>query len=395
MRIISLSFALAAALIVAGCGGGGSAPAAPVTGSGSNSSNSSNSSGSGSSASESAVSTTNAVGAPMNSLSDYNNATSSLQSVARGTESVSLGTCQTTSSGGSYEFFSPDKNGDPGSTEQQYFYDNACAQPAWDGVRVYTSTGASSETVNRTVKVYALGSAAAIATRTAVDTIRNATFDQYGFAIPADGFARSEAGMLQYSGTNAIASDAELVMSPVSGNSETFCGDSAGYNVNGVASLGETFGWQGGVLSTGTRTVNADGSVTWTATHAGATSKGAIGALAIGAGAQNTACPIATPMFTLTGGTSLGTYDIPMVATYKAGLLIGLTITNATLSSGATLNVTTNTNVSPTNSAFITGTIANAGTQIATFAVDAFGDGTLTLGSGGSQYVVTDWHVVK
>ncbi|HEV8020175.1 MAG TPA: hypothetical protein VGP41_02855 [Candidatus Lustribacter sp.] len=392
MKNITLGFALTAALIVAGCGGGGSAPAGPAGG---NSSNSSNSSGSNASASESAVSTTNAVGAPMNSLSDYNNATSSLQSFVRGTESVSLGTCQTTSGGGSYEFFSPDKNGDTNSTEQQYFYDNACAQLARDVVRVFTSTGTTSETVNRTVKVYAQSNSTAIATRTDVDTIRNATFDQYGFAIPADGFARSEAGMLQYSGTNAIASDAELVMNPASGSTETFCGDSAGYNVNGIAALGETFGWQGGVLSAGTRTVNPDGSVTWTATHAGATSKGGIGSLGIAAGTQNTSCPIATPMFTLTGGTSLGTYNIPTVATYKSGLLVGLTITGATLSSGATLNVTTNLNVSPTNSAFITGTIANGGTSIATFTVDAFGDGTLTMSSGGSQYVITDWHVVK
>lgn len=389
MRIVSLGLALTAALIVAGCGGGGSAPAGSVSG------NSSNSSGSNSSASESAVSTANALGAPMNNLSDYNNATSSLLSFARNTESVTLGTCQTTSGGGSYEFFSPDKNGDSNSTEQLYFYDNGCAQPARDVVRLFTSTGTSSETVNRTVKVYASGGGTAIATRTDAVTIRNATFDQYGFATPADGFARSAAGTLQYSGANAVASDAELVMSPASGNTETFCGDSAGYNVNGIAALGETFGWQGGILSTGTRTVNADGSVTWTATHAGSTSKGAIGSLTIAVGSQNTACPIATPMFTLTGGTTLGSYNIPTVATFKSGLLVGLTITNATLSSGTTLNVTTNTSVSPTNSGFITGTVANGGTQIASFSVNAFGDGTLTMSSGGSQYVMTDWHVVR
>jgi hypothetical protein len=386
MRTLSLGFALTAALIVAGCGGGGSStPSAASSGGGSVTTQSS--------ASETAVSTTNAVGSPMSSLSDYNNATSSLQSFARGTESVQLGVCQTPSAGGSYEFFSPDKNGDPNSTEQQYFYDTSCTQPARDVVRVWTSTGTSSETVNRTAKIYALGNATAIATRT--DAIKNATFDQYGFAIPADGFARANDGTLQYSGTNAIASDDELVVSPTSGNSESFCGDSAGYNVNGVASLNETFGWQGGAFSGGTRTVNADGSVTWTATHAGSTAKGAIGSLSIGVGTQNTACPITTPMFTLAGGTSLGNYSIPAVATYKSGLLIGLTIANATLANGTTLNVTTNTGVSPTSTNFITGVVANAGTQVATFTVDAFGDGTLTMSSGGTQYVITDWHVVK
>ena len=138
-----------------------------------------------------------------------------------------------------------------------------------------------------------------------------------------------------------------------------------------------------------------DGSVTWTAAHAGSTAKGAIGSLSIGVGTQNTACPITTPMFTLAGGTSLGTYNIPTTATYKSGLLIGLAIANATLANGTTLNVTTNTGVSPMNNLFITGVISNAGTSVATFTVDAFGDGTLTMSAGGTQYVITDWHVVK
>ncbi len=386
MRTISLGLALTAALIVTGCGGGGSTPAAP----------SSSGTGSGSTTmSETAVSTTNAVGTPMNSLSDYNNASSSLQSVARSTQSITLNTCETTSSGGSYEFFAPDKNGDPNSTEQQYFYDSACSSLARDIVRIWTSTGTSSETVNRTAKIYAAGNGTSIATRTDAETLRNATFDQYGFAIPADGFARSNAGTLQYSGTNAVASDDELVMSALSGAGESFCGDSAGYNVNGVAALGETFGWQGGVFSGGTRVVNGDGSVTWTAAHAGSTAKGAIGSFSIGVGTQNTACPITTPMFTLAGGTSLGSYNIPTTATYKSGLLIGLTIANATLANGTTLNVTTNTGVSPMSDLFITGVISSAGASVATFTVNAFGDGTLTMSAGGTQYVITDWHVVK
>ena len=385
MRAISLGFALTAALIVAGCGGGGSTPAAPSSGTGSGSTT----------MSETAVSTTNAIGAPMNSLSDYNNATSSLQSVARSAKSITLNACETTSSGGSYEFFVPDKNGDPNSTEQQYFYDSACSSLGRDIVRIWTSTGTSSETVNRTAKIYAAGNGTPIATRTDAEILVNAIFDQYGFAIPSDGFARSNAGTLQYSGTNAVASDDELVMSALSGAGESFCGDSAGYNVNGIASLGETFGWQGGVLSGGARVVNGDGSVTWTATHAGSTAKGAIGSLSIGVGTQNTACPITTPMLTLAGGTSLGTYNIPTTATYKSGLLVGLTIANATLANGTTLNVTTNTGVSPMSNLFITGVISSAGASIATFTVDAFGDGTLTMRAGGTQYVITDWHVVK
>ena len=387
MRRITLGLALTAGLIVAGCGGGGSG-STPSMGS-------ATSTGTGSSASENAIATTNAVGTPMTSLSNYNSATSSLLSVARTTQSVQLGVCATSAGGGSYEFFSPDKSGDANSTEQQYFYDNACTQLAHDIVRVFTSTGSSSEIVNRTSKIYALGSQTASATRTDADTFTNATFDQYGFPNPANGFDRADTGSLQYAGANAIDSDDELVLSAVSGGMQSFCGDAAGYSATGIAALGETFGWQGAVLSGGTRTVNADGSVTWNATHAGSSVKGAIGSLSIAVGTQNTACPFAHPMFSLTGGTSLGTYSIPTIATYKSGLLIGLTIANATLANGNTLNVTTNTSVSPTSDLFISGIIANGSTQVASFNVDAFGDGALTMASGGSQYVITDWHVVK
>ena len=44
---------------------------------------------------------------------------------------------------------------------------------------------------------------------------------------------------------------------------------------------------------------------------------------------------------------------------------------------------------------FITGIVSNGGSQFATFNVNAFGDGTLTLTSSGAQYVMTDWHVIK
>lgn len=385
MRGTTLGLVLAAAML-AGCSGGGSSAVPAGTG---------GTTGGSTTQSETAIATANAVGAPMSNLADYNNATASLQSNARSAQSVQLGVCQATPGGGSYEFFSPDVNHDANSTEQQYFYDTSCAQLARDVVRVWTSSGASSETVNRTAKIYARGNATPIAVRTDAETIADAAFDQYGFAIPADGFARSDSGTLQYAGTNAVTSGDELVVSASSGSSQSFCGDAAGFNVNGIPALNETFGWNGGVLSGGTRTVNADGSVTWTATHAGSTYKGAIGALSIATGTPNTSCPIATPAFTLAGGTSLGAYTIPATATYKSGILIGLTIANATLASGATLNVTTNASVSPTSSGFITGTVSNAATQIATFSVDAYGDGTLTVSANGAQYVITDWHVVR
>lgn len=377
--------------LLAGCGGGGNgssgaaviAPSIQSTASAS------------ASASENAIGATNAMGTPMTQLAANNGATSSLQFAERSAQSIALGVCRSNAAGGSYEFFAPDKGGDANSTEQQYFYDGSCSQLARDVVRVWTTTGPSSESVNRTMKIFTSGSTTASATRTDTDLFRNASFDQFGFPIPANGFARSATGSLQIAGVSTTASGDEFVMSAANAGSESYCSDAAGYSVAGNANLNETFGWQGGVSSGGTRTVNADGSVTWTATHAGSSVKGPIGSLSLATGSANTACPIATPMFTLNGGTSTGAYSIPTSATFKSGLLIGLTVTNAVLANGNTLNVTTNAGVSPTSPSFISGTVATAGTQIASFTVNAFGDGTLTVISSGTQYTITDWHVVR
>ncbi|HEY9085876.1 MAG TPA: hypothetical protein VIN40_08105, partial [Candidatus Tyrphobacter sp.] len=344
-------------------------------------------------ATDSSIAAANALGTPIKQMSGYNLSTSNStpQSVGRSTpQSYTLGTCSN-----GVEFYAPDKSGDPNSTELQYFYDAACTQLARDIVRIYSSTGANSESVARTESTYAAGSNTASAVRTDTDVITNATFGQYGYPIAADGFDRVTTGDLTISGVKTIASDGELVMESGSGTNG-YCGDTAGYNATGIASLNETFGWQGGDLSGGTRTVNGDGSVTWSATHAGTAFKGPIGSLSIATGTQNSACPITTPMFTLSGGTSIGEYTIPITATFKQGLLVGLTITNAHLANRTTLNVTTNAGVSPTNADFISGTVASSGgTTLATFTTDAFGDGTLTVTSTGKQYVITDWHVVR
>ena len=378
---------LIAALSLAACGGGSgsTSPLSPVPNSGG---------GGGAtpqSQSETAVSTENALGSPMKDFTSYERSIStSSSSRSRLAQSLPIGSCVS-----GMELFSPDKNGDPNSTERQYFYDANCTELARDVVRIYTQTSSTSETVLRTTKLYALNNATPIATRSDNDSITNAAFDKYGDPVPAIGFDRVNTGYLDISGSRTINDDSEFVLLASSNGVSQFCEDSAGFNATGVASLSEAFGWQGGALSSGTRTVNTDGSVTYSATHAGSTYKGAIGSLSINTGTQNTACPITTPMFTLAGGTQKGTYNIPITATYLHGTLTNLTITNATLASGATLNVTTNQGVPPSSNLFISGTVAQGGTQVATFSVDAFGDGTLTVTSSGAQYVITDWHVVK
>ena len=385
-----LLLALATTLIFAGCGGGGSA-GGPALAPGSGVGGGGGSPSSTQSVSENAINTENAFGSPVKSIGTFNSSVSSAAVMMNGraVPQSASGTCNS-----GVEFFAPDKNGDPNSTEKLDFYDTACTQLARDTVRIYTQNG-TSETDNRTVKIYAINNSTPSAVRTDSVSISNATFDQYGYPVVATGFDRSSTGELDIAGSKTIASGDELVMMPGNNGVNTFCGDSAGYNATGIASLNETFGWQGGALAGGTRTVNSDGSVTWATTHAGSTFKGAIGSLSLGAGVPNTTCPITTPEYTLVGGTQGGSYSIPVTATYLHGILTNLTVTNATLANGNTLNVTTNTGVSPTSSTFITGIVSNNGTQIATFSVDAFGDGTLTITSSGAQFVINDWHVVK
>ncbi len=250
------------------------------------------------------------------------------------------------------------------------------------------------ENVNATVQLYAPFGSTPIAVRTATRTFTNATFDNYGFPIALDGYDETSSDTLSIASSKAIDSGAEFVLGPAQSGKSNFCSDSAGFSATGVQTLNETFGWQGGVLSGGSRTVNADGSVTWAATHTGFSAKGALGSLSVNAGTQNTACPITTPMFMLAGGTTLGNYTIPISVTYLHGMVESLTISNATLTNGDTLNVSTTASAAPSSSSFITASVASGGTQISILAVNGYGDGTLTVTATGRQFAVVDWHVV-
>jgi hypothetical protein len=390
-NLLILSTLLAATTLTA-CGGGGAAGGGntlpPSAGNG-------NSTQSAQQQTEDAVNTANDVGTPMKDFSSYDSDTSS---PAQGTFISTKGSVRDTVANGTcnngVEFFAPDKNGDPNSTERIDFYDNGCTAMARDAVRIYSTSGANSETVQRTVSLYALNSTSPSAVRSETVNYINATFDQYGFPVLKDGFARTHTGELSINGVKTIDGDGELVLEPVSGTTSTFCSDSAGFNATGDASLNETFGWAG-VMPSGTRTLNSDGTVTWQTTHTGTTYTGAIGGLSIQAGVQNTSCPISTPMFTLAGGTAKGQYTLPVSATYNHGILTNLTIQNATLANGDALNVQTNSGVAPSDPHFISGTLAKSGSTVANFNVDAFGDGVLVVAATGKQYQIEDWHVVK
>jgi hypothetical protein len=337
------------------------------------------------SAAEQSIAAANALGQPMSQLANFNAAT--LIGSARRTMTAN-GACAS-----GVELFAPDKNGDPNSTEAEIFYDSACTQLARDTVRIYNING-TSETANVTEKLFAINNATPIAVKTSTESILNGTYGSNGFPLAADGFARSNAATLDISGAKTLLNDDELVLGAQSSNINSFCSDGAGYNATGFAKLNETFGWQG-TQTSGTRTTNSDGSVTWAATHTGSNSSGAIGSLSINSGSANTTCPISTPEYVLAGGTVGGTFSIPYTATYMGAQLESLTVTNGTLSNGNTINVSTDTSLTPSDSNYITGTVANGSTQIATFAVNAFGNGTLTVTSTGAQFVITDFQVVR
>lgn len=389
------TFLAAAALLTAttltACGGGGggaSGSLMPPAGG--------NSGASSQSQTEDSIDTANDVGSPMSEVSSYNDSMSSpLQSSGRVVQDTATikalgdGTCTS-----GVEFFSPDKKGEANSTERIVFYDNACTQMQSDAVRVYTSTGANSETEQRTVSRYKLNGTTAGSVRSETVNYSNATFDSFGYPIYKSGFDRTHTGELDVNGVKTIDGDGELVILPPNNGSTTYCSGSAGFNATGNAALNETFGWAG-MIAGGTRTVNSDGSITWNFTHAGNTYTGPIGGLSIQAGVQNTTCPISTPMFTLGGGTLKGSSNLPIAATYAHGILSNLTITNGTLANGDTLNVSTNSGISPGDEHFISGSLSKSGTAIANFNVNAFGDGTLAVVSSGKAYDIEDWHVVK
>jgi hypothetical protein len=375
-------------LTACGGGGGGASPSLPPATGG-------NTAQSLQQQTEDSIDTANALGSPVKDFSTYNDdATGSPVQSSLRTQSVSAQSVGDGSCNNGVEFFAPDKKGDPNSTERVDFYDNGCTAMARDAVRIWTASGPSSETIQRTVSLYALNSTTAAATRSETVNYTNATFDQYGYPVVKNGFDRTNTGELDVNGVKTIDGDSELAVAASAGASTTFCADSAGFNATGNQSLNETFGWAG-MTPSGTRTVNSDGSVTWQSTHSGTVYTGPIGGLSIQAGVQNTACPISTPMFALAGGTAKGEYSIPISATFSHGILTTLTVTNASLVNGDTLNVQTNSGVSSADPHFISGTLAKNGTTVANFNVDAFGDGVLVVAASGKQYQIEDWHVVK
>lgn len=304
------------------------------------------------------------------------------------------------------ETFTPDRAGEPNSQERIHFYDPACTYVARDAVRIWAFPGKGGrENVSRNVTFYSYQQAI-VATASDEIFITAADYNSNGTPKAADGYQSQLYGSLNLiDNGKTIDWDRELIVEPAAkdGSSEAECGNSAGFNATPYKKTGSIGGWNG--ISSGSRTLNSDGSVTWAAVHAGSTFRGPAGSLSIVQGSPDTSCPITPPgEFSLSGGSVVGNYNIPVSVTYDRGFLQNLTVTNATLANGDTLNVVTNgtpPNYSDPN--FVTGTILTSGgksTKVAsTFNTDAFGNGTLTVYTSDPNvvlyYTIADWHVIR
>jgi hypothetical protein len=311
---------------------------------------------------------------------------------ARGT-----GTCRN-----GFEFFiTYNDAGRPASTEAKYFYDRSCKQLSRDVLRTWAQNAGTpgTETVTRTASDYALNNSTAISVRNSTLDYAAGTYDKLGYTEFGPGFDLQASSQLKIGTTKSISSDLEMVMEPAASGSRVndYCTDSAGFNQVPVAKLDKEFGWSGGAFGTpaNTRRQLSGDSATWSSTHTGTAYSGASGALSIGTGSPNTACPITAADYTLAGGTADGTYTIPLTVTFERGVIVDLTVTNARLRNGDTLNVWTNRSVLPAAPDFINGKVASGSTTVATFSVNAFGHGVLTETKTGNQYEIIDWHVVQ
>lgn len=299
------------------------------------------------------------------------------------------GTCTATGSTSS-KFTRPDSHGDANSTETQTFFDNACtaAHLHTDVVRIFTPQTVNTESVSLTTTTIPTdGATKGITTQVQTLNYSNTTFDVNGFPNFAAGYTLVTNTDVKIDGVDTIRSGDEILSGAGSGNSVNFCANAAGYRAV-AGTNGNSYAWSGQTLTTGTRTTNPDGSVTVSETHVGTPYNGPIPGLGLVQGSQNAACPIVTPMFTISGGTAGTTYNLPISLTFLAGAITNVTVTNGTFSSGLTLNVATSSSLPPTDPNFIVGTMTDANKNVvSTFGVNASGAGKLTYTSGSCSYI--------
>jgi len=362
MRIV---FALLTAAAISGCSGGGSGSALPPPNNGGTTQASNQ---------EVAQAATEAAFSPIETSDLENGLFNGTMGVALSTNrapssafSSTNGTCHN-GKGYTVTVISPTQT----QYEAKYFFDQSCAHLARDVVALVTMNSSSSESIVRTATNYNL-SGLVLSTRKSNFAITGA---------PGDFSAVLTSGVYIGTSTNPSAQfGRQFTVAPQSSNVWTMAANS-GHVVNvSNPGINESFGHQG-VLQNGTISIDSSNNVVFAGTHSGTFSKGALGSLMLSA----------SPPFTVSGGTNLGTTTVQGSVTFDAtGQLAAVSITG-TLWNDDKIVITSSG--SPGTIA-INGTITtSSGGAVATFSVDQYGDGIITYANG-AQALIIDWHVVR
>lgn len=203
-----------------------------------------------------------------------------------------------------------------------------------------------------------------------------------------NGFARTS-GRPSLPGPRSVFSVEQLVLRANAGNVSPYCQSSAGYMTKGIPSLDETFGWESGAFSGGTRVDDGRGIVTWTANASGLAAQAPIGSLSVIRSGPAT-CPMLTPTFSLNGVAAYNSFSIPLTLTYRHGALLNVNLIDAAFSGGESLEVMT----SGGRRQSVSGVVTKGKSELAAFRTNMLGNGTLTIISSGAQYAIADWIVV-
>lgn len=257
--------------------------------------------------------------------------------------------------------------------ETKFFFDKACTNLARDVVALVTMNSSSSESIVHTATNYNLAGLL-LSTRKSNFAITGAP-GNFSAVLTSDVFIGS-------SSNPTVLLGRQFTIAPQSSTVWTIAANSGKVVNVGNPSVNESFGHMG-VLSNGTITVDASNNVTFAGSHSGTFFKGPFGSLTLSA----------TPPFTVSGGSALGTTNVSGSVSFDPmGNLASVSITG-TLWNGDGISVTSSGGPPPAVS--VNGTITSpSGQQFASFSVDQNGDGVITYASG-AQALIIDWHIVR
>ena len=254
----------------------------------------------------------------------------------------------------------------------QSFYDAGCTQLRRDSSSDVQQPNASTENIVRTIKNY-----------NAAGLLMSTRTTNYSVTGAPGNFSAvvTSALLIGTSSTPEEQGGHQLTVAPQSANVSTIAGNGARIENVAVPSINESFG-SDSVLQNVTATTDVSGDVTFAGTRNRTFFKGALGSLSIPA----------SPPFSVSGGTNLGTGTLTGSVQFDANDQLLSVALNGTFVNGNTVVVTSSGSGS---SISISGVISSpSGTQLATFSVDRFGNGLITYANG-AQAVILDWHVVK